>query len=539
MTGFSQHLAASLRLYFRNTMALIYGYAFPLIFLIAFYVLYRYERVPLARHMGELLTIAVLGGACFGLPTTLVSERERGVWRRFRLTPVPTRTLVVGTMIARFAILITAGLLQLALALAIGMPWPRHPLELLFAFSLVAFAFLGLGLVIATLADNVPAVQALGQCIFLPMLIIGGVAVQLSALPDWAQHISAFFPGRYAVEALQACVTGNGLGEAPFNVLALLVIGAAACLAGARMFRWDAQQRFIARDGKGWLAVALLAWVAVGAMAEMSGRVLVTPPSAQAARVQTPAPPSVAAPPPSAPAASPVEPPSIEPEQPAPAEAPASPATSKQPAAAPVETPVPMTEPPGGEPKGAVPPAEAPRAPAAEGPVAPEDRPKRWQDVTVALIEREIIFDRLPPDNGVVTPIAPLFEEPDPDVAEELEIIRAQLPAWEPGRIADPVQRIRNLLFVAAVPDVYQLPIESYVPILVFAHLEQEVPKDDLVKLLFWVAVHPTEGSDAAVDQLQAFGLGNGPSDILEVRNRAAYYAVKLLGRLLGKRPIR
>ena len=44
-------------------------------------------------------------------------------------------------------------------------------------FTLVAFAFLGLGLVIAMLADNVPAVQALGQCLFLPMLIIGGIAV--------------------------------------------------------------------------------------------------------------------------------------------------------------------------------------------------------------------------------------------------------------------------------------------------------------------------------------------------------------------------
>ena len=60
------------------------------------------------------------------------------------------------------------------------------------------------------MADNVPAVQALGQCIFLPMLIIGGVAVPLASLPEWAQHLSAFFPGRYAVEALQACVTGSG-----------------------------------------------------------------------------------------------------------------------------------------------------------------------------------------------------------------------------------------------------------------------------------------------------------------------------------------
>ena len=51
--------------------------------------LYRDDPVPLALHLGQLVTITVLGGAGFGLPTTLVSERERGVWRRYRLTPAP------------------------------------------------------------------------------------------------------------------------------------------------------------------------------------------------------------------------------------------------------------------------------------------------------------------------------------------------------------------------------------------------------------------------------------------------------------------
>ena len=73
-------------------MALIYSYLFPTIFLVAFWVLYRYETCRSSRHMGELLTVTILGGACFGLPTTMVSERERGVWRRYRLTPVPTAT---------------------------------------------------------------------------------------------------------------------------------------------------------------------------------------------------------------------------------------------------------------------------------------------------------------------------------------------------------------------------------------------------------------------------------------------------------------
>src|SRR3954463_7102370 len=128
MTALLEDLRVSLRLHFRNRMALLYGYLFPLIFLVAFWVLFRHEKIPLLRHMGELRTVSVLGGACFGLPTTLVSERERGVWRRYRLAPVPTWAIVTSTAVARYFIILTAGLVQLGAALALGMTFPEHPL---------------------------------------------------------------------------------------------------------------------------------------------------------------------------------------------------------------------------------------------------------------------------------------------------------------------------------------------------------------------------------------------------------------------------
>src|SRR5215203_5207345 len=127
MTSVLHQLGINLKLHLRNKMGLLYSYLFPAIFLVAFWVLYRHESVPLARHMGELLTVTALGGACFGLPTAMVAERERGVWRRYRLAPVPTASLLTSTVVARYILLLSAGLLQLALALAIGMPFPDHP----------------------------------------------------------------------------------------------------------------------------------------------------------------------------------------------------------------------------------------------------------------------------------------------------------------------------------------------------------------------------------------------------------------------------
>ena len=56
MKGLLEHLGLSLRLHFRNRMALLYGYLFPLIFLAAFWVLYRHEKIHFWQQV-EMLFI--------------------------------------------------------------------------------------------------------------------------------------------------------------------------------------------------------------------------------------------------------------------------------------------------------------------------------------------------------------------------------------------------------------------------------------------------------------------------------------------------
>lgn len=448
-------IGLNLKLNFRNRMAILYGYLFPLIFLVAFWAVYRNDPVPLALHVGQFLTITILGSACFGLPTTIVSERERGVWRRYALMPVGRWVFVAGTLLARAVLLLTAAALQLALAFAFGLPVPAHPIGLLIAFAAASAAFLSFGMVIAMLVDNVPAVQALGQCIFLPMLMIGGVAVRLESLPAWAQHISAFFPGRYAVAAMQRSATGVSLSGGGFDLLVLLLIAAAGAMAAIAMFRWD---KAVA-PRRGWLVLALGMWLAVGALAELRGAVTIGQPQDTRAV---------------------------------------------------------------GTAKDYVAPSAAP------------SQKSSWRDVTEADIAG-IAFDRLPPDEGIVSPVSRSDEVPDPILVPQLDRIRDALPGWAPGNVADPVQRARNLLAIAAVPDILQMEqVERFVPRLVFARLQAVIPPRDLPKILYWIAMHPDDGDDAAIHQLGAFGLPDISGPTQPVRGRIMLYALKLLGRLSG-----
>ena len=499
MRGFVEHVRLALLLSVRHRLALLYSYLLPLVFLLSFLVLYRAEDPLLVRHMGELLTVGLLSTACFGLPTSLVSERERGVWRRFRLTPAATVTLVAAVAAARFVVVMTTLAIQLGLAMAIGGWAPAHPVELSIAASLAAAALLALGLMIAALADTVPAAQALGQSVFLPMLIIGGVAVRLDMLPDWILPVASFLPGRYAVETMQSCIDGDGLRGMGFHLAALATIGAAGAVAGTRLFRWDSGTRFRAMPGKSWVALALAAWVGVGAVAvargELAGRR-----TRNAPLVETSVRPAGAAP-------APTLPPPLD------GVSPGDPSRTADP--------------------GSAADRETPRARGRDVPPTATGDGQPWRALTPFDFAALPIAD-MPPDEGNISPIAGPDDAPAGSTADELSRVVDMLPRWAPGQVADPVQRVRNHLLILAVADFAQSPLERFLPAAVVAHLATQFPPQDLAQLLCWVALHPDEGDLSALSDPLLVRLGAATLDRDELRTRTYYYGVKLTRRVVG-----
>ena len=485
MNGLLHHLSLTLKLNFRSVQAVIYGYVVPIFFLFALGTVFA-SKPPLRADMGRLLTVTILGGACFGMPTSMVAERERGVWRRYRLLPTATAGIILSAMVARFFILLSAGLMQIVLArLIYKTPFPNHPLDMLGAFVFVCFAFLGLGLVIAMVANNVPAVQALGQAVFLPVIMIGGVGVPIGYLAPWAQKVASFLPGRYAVEALDACIFGKGLNAAHFALLALTIIGLAGMIAGVKMFRWDIGQR-LTRPAKAWVGAALLAWVGVGIAAE--GFVYAKHPPAHQSSAFVDA---------------------VLSQHNATQPAPVAPATTQEAVATPTQ------------------PATNPTETAVE-PIAPHEP---WFKITQAQVN-SITYDDLPDDTGAVAPFAANADSLDNDTKQRLDDLANNLLDWRPGQVADVGQRVRNLLCVCAVPDIAEDLLESYAPGVVLDFMKMNIQRDELIKALAWVALEPNDGT--VVTNLKELGFeGDMPEDT--VRERTQMYARKFLFRLLGK----
>jgi hypothetical protein len=160
--------------------------------------------------------------------------------------------------------------------------------------------------------------------------------------------------------------------------------------------------------------------------------------------------------------------------------------------------------------------------------------PASWREVTRVHVEQDISFGDLPPDSGLVTPIAAAGEATDANQEDLLAHLERTLPAWPPAAAEDPVQRARNLLYVAGVADLQQLTLERHIPLLVFARIQASTPRDDLVGVLYWIAMHPDEGTVVSDADLRPLRLSAEGIDREELRYRASIYAAKALRTLIA-----
>jgi hypothetical protein len=131
---------------------------------------------------------------------------------------------------------------------------------------------------------------------------------------------------------------------------------------------------------------------------------------------------------------------------------------------------------------------------------------------------------------GAIAPIA--ITPPDAATASALARIQRQLEKWPAATDPDLTQRARNLLLIAAVPDLYDTePLQSHLPLLVAAELKARLPADRRAAILAAIAADPAAGSVAARETLPELGLPANVGDETPVRNRMGLYAARLHGK--------
>jgi hypothetical protein len=154
-----------------------------------------------------------------------------------------------------------------------------------------------------------------------------------------------------------------------------------------------------------------------------------------------------------------------------------------------------------------------------------------WAKITAK--DAETLDFNLPPDQGIVAPFAAPDEAPEDFMKEQVDAVRTRLGTWPPGNDGDELRCVRNLLYVAAVPDAIQMPVERYLPRVVYEYLLDTYPREKLTKILTYIALHPEEGM--VIDDISDLGVEGTAGDPTLVRERAYLYALKFIVRLTGK----
>lgn len=153
------------------------------------------------------LGFSLLSAGVFGTAFLLVNLRETLVLKRFFATPVKKWVFILGIAISKLVysmlqalIIIGVGYFAFNFTLVNGI-WTL--LSMLILASLGLLVFLGLGLIISSVAKDTTAVAPMANLITMPQFLLAGTFFPIDAFPDWLQPVSRILPLTYLNDAMR------------------------------------------------------------------------------------------------------------------------------------------------------------------------------------------------------------------------------------------------------------------------------------------------------------------------------------------------
>jgi ABC-2 type transport system permease protein len=153
-----------------------------------------------------ILCITVMFTAMFSA-ASIVWDREFGFLREMMVAPVRRSSIVIGKCLGGACVASLQGIIVIALAGAVGVPYDPllvlgiFGLQLLLAFSITAF-----GVMVAARITQIQSFMGVMQMIVMPMFFISGALFPVSGLPGWLAFLNRIDPLTYAVDPMRRLV---------------------------------------------------------------------------------------------------------------------------------------------------------------------------------------------------------------------------------------------------------------------------------------------------------------------------------------------
>jgi ABC-2 type transport system permease protein len=232
----------------RNRQARFFTLILPILFLVIFVSVFGNHRIgpehvkASTYYVPGLAALAIISGSFVNLVISITTQRETGVLKRRRATPVPASVLIGGralTAVVISIVVMTVLILIGRFAYGVRLEASKIPALALVAvvgsisFCCIAYAF-------STAIKSADAAQPMVQAVVLPLYFISGIFVPNVNLPGWLQNIAEVFPVQHLADGLHhafdPAVHGSGIAWTDLGVLLLWMAG--GLVLALRRFSW-------------------------------------------------------------------------------------------------------------------------------------------------------------------------------------------------------------------------------------------------------------------------------------------------------------
>src|SRR5579862_1322219 len=256
----------------RNRAFFFFSLVMPLIFLVGAVIFVGGKTEWVGYILGAILTSTVMG-SFWGLSVQLVTFREQGILRRFRLAPLGAGPMLASSILANYFLVLPVVAFEILVC-----RWAFHMQSwgnlgaILLLVTVGSATFSALGLIVASVTNTMQETQMINNLIWMAFLFLSGATIPLAVFPGWLQRVALFIPAQYLATGLESAATNLTTRTEIITDTCALVLGLLVAFEVSRqLFRWEPEAK-APRSAKLWVLAALVPFLAFGIWESATGR---------------------------------------------------------------------------------------------------------------------------------------------------------------------------------------------------------------------------------------------------------------------------
>jgi ABC-2 type transport system permease protein len=235
--------------FWRNPASVFFTVMLPIIFLFIFATIFGNDEIEelggvktTTYYVPAILTLAVISATMVSPAISITGDRETGVLKRVRGTPLPSWVFIAGRVGNALVIsVLMAVIVTLLGRIVYGVSIPGETLPAVLVTLVVgaaSFACLGFAMTVAIPSEE--AAPAVTNAIALPLYFMSGIFIPESEIPDGVLNVADAFPFRHFFEAFFNAFdpATTGIGFEWGNLAIVAAWGIAGLVVAALFFRW-------------------------------------------------------------------------------------------------------------------------------------------------------------------------------------------------------------------------------------------------------------------------------------------------------------